>query len=412
MRLLGRDVYYGWVQVVALGITETVSWGVVYYAYSALVVPMQQELGWSRAEIAGAYSVALVVSALAALPVGRWIDRRGARALMTVGSVLSVLLVLAWSAVRDLTAFYLLWGLIGLAQAMVLYEPSFAVVATWFSRRRGQALTLLTTFAGFASTIFLPLTAYLVERQGWRAALVTLAIVLAVVTIPLHALVLRRRPEDMGLRPDGAAADAQPPRPEPSVSVGAALRGSAFWWLALAFSLGTLLVVGQTVHLVPYLIGLGYDPALAAAAAGVIGAMKAPARIVFGPLGDRLSVRSVTALLYALQSAGLAILLLVPGEVGVFTFAIVFGAAIGALTTARPALLAELFGRASYATISGAMAASGVLARAVAPLGMGAVYDRLGTYDPAWWALAALSLVGGAAVLAASADRIGRSTKP
>jgi hypothetical protein len=100
-----------------------------------------------------------------------------------------------------------------------------------------------------------------------------------------------------------------------------------------------------------------------------------------------------------MQTFALALLLLVPGEVGVFGFAVVFGAAVGALTTARPALLAEVYGRANCAAISGAMTASGVVARALAPLGIGVLYDPLGTYAPVWWALALLALVGGAAVL-------------
>jgi MFS family permease len=415
VRIRGRAVYYGWLQVVVLGITETTSWGILYYAYSVLVVPMQAELGWSRSALTGAFSLALVVSALAAVPVGRWIDRHGARALMTVGSALSALLLLAWAAVGDLPTFYALWALIGVAQAMVLYEPSFAVVAAWFQRRRGQALTVLTTMAGFASTIFLPLTAWLVDAQGWRGALVTLAVLLAVVTVPLHALALRRRPEDMGLRPDGAqpeATNALAATLEPAVGVAAALRGREFWWLAGAFSLGALVLIGQNVHFVPYLVGAGYDPGLAAAAAGLVGAMKAPARVVFGPLSDRLSVRALTALLFGLQTLALSVLLLVPGQPGVFAFAIVFGAAAGAMTTARPALLAEIYGRASYATISGAMTASGVVARALAPLGIGAAYDLLGTYVPVWWALAALGLLGAAAVLVAGRGRPAPAVEP
>src|SRR5262245_55515403 len=251
--------------VFALGVTETTSWGIAFYAYSVLVVPMQAELGWSRAAVTGAFSVALATSALAAVPVGRWIDRHGARALMTAGSVLSVLLILAWSRVVGLAAFYALFVGVGVAQAMVLYEPSFAVVAAWFRRDRGRALTLLTTMAAFASTIFLPLTAVLVEWQGWRGALVSLAAVPAVVTLPLHALVLRRRPEGLGLGVDVAApAEAAAAGSEASLTVRAALRGRSFWWLALAFSLSTVLVTAQSVHFVPYLVGAGHGPALAA----------------------------------------------------------------------------------------------------------------------------------------------------
>lgn len=412
MRLFGRDFYYGWPLVMVLGITQTTSWGIVYYAYSVLIIPMQAELGWSRAEVTGAFSLALAVSSLAAFPVGRWIDRHGARALMTVGSILSVLLLLAWSTVRDLASFYAVWVAIGLAMALVLYEPSFAVAAAWFRRRRGQAMTVITTMAGFASTIFLPLTAWLVIAQGWRGTLVTLALLLAVVTIPLHALVVRRRPEDLGLTVDDDPPAVAAARPERAIGVRAALGGSAFWWLALAFSLGTIIAIAQHVHFVPYLVGLGHDPALAAAAAGLIGAMKSPARIVFGPLADRVPVRHLTALLYILQTLALGILLLIPGEVGIFGFAIVFGAAVGALTTARPALLAEVYGRVHYGAISGAMVASGAVARALAPIGIGALYDGLGTYVPIWWALALIAMLAAGVLRLAAAPDGARAPSP
>ena len=168
-------LYYGWVLVVALGITETVSWGILYYAFAVFVLPMEAELGWSRTAISGAFALAVLLSGLAAVPVGRWLDRNGARALMTAGSAAGTGLVLAWSTVRDLPVFYLIWAAIGLTMATVLYEPAFAVVTVWFRRRRASALTAVTLVAGLASTIFLPLAGWLLERQGWRQALVTLA---------------------------------------------------------------------------------------------------------------------------------------------------------------------------------------------------------------------------------------------
>src|SRR5712691_11229641 len=165
---------------------------------------MEAELGWSRAATTGAFSLALVVSGVGAIPVGRWLDRHGPRLLMTAGACVGPLLVLAWSRADNLAGFYLLWAGIGLVMAAVLYEPAFAVVAVWFDRQRTRALTAVTLIAGFSSTIFLPLAAWLVQVQGWRSALVSLAAILAIGTIPAHALLLRRRPEDLGLHPDGA----------------------------------------------------------------------------------------------------------------------------------------------------------------------------------------------------------------
>src|SRR5919199_6969011 len=197
-------MYYGWILVAALGFTETISWGVLNYAFTVYLAPMEAELGWSRGDMSGAFSLSLLLAGLAAVPVGRWLDRHGPRLLMTLGSIAGPLLVLAWSRVDSLPHFYLIWALIGVTMSVALYDPAFATVAVWFERYRVRALTAITLMAGFASTIFIPLAGWLVQLQGWRASLVTLAIILAAGTIAPHALLLRRRPEDLGLHPDGA----------------------------------------------------------------------------------------------------------------------------------------------------------------------------------------------------------------
>src|SRR5579875_2552860 len=278
-------LYYGWVMLLAISFTEMVSWGVLYYAFTVFLKPMQAALGWSTAALTGAFSLALLCSACAALLVARFLDRHGTRLLMTLGACAASLLVLAWSAVQNLTLFYLIWAGIGIAMAAVLYDPAFALVANWFHRFRARALTILTFIAGFASVIFVPLAQWLVQLQGWRMALVSLAALLALVTIPLHALLLRRRPEDLGLVPDGdkalAATSLASVAEERSVPTRTALRGSAFWWIAAAFGLTMLTSGAITVHLVPYLINRGYSAGFAASMVGLIGVMALPGRLIF-----------------------------------------------------------------------------------------------------------------------------------
>ena len=123
--------HYGWVIVATLSVTETVTWGIVYYGFPVVLRPMEQDLGASRVAVTGAFSLGLGVSALAALPVGRWIDRHGARGLMTVGSCLATLLTFAWARVETLSALYAVWFGMGLAMAATLYEPAFAVIVSW-----------------------------------------------------------------------------------------------------------------------------------------------------------------------------------------------------------------------------------------------------------------------------------------
>jgi MFS family permease len=396
-----RRPYYGWVLAVVLGFTETVSWGVLYYTFSVLIAPTTAEMGWSRAEVSGALSAMLVVSGLAGLWVGRWLDEHGPRLLMTAGSIAAVPLVIAWSQVRDLFSFYVIWICIGVAFAAVNYGPAFATMIVWFRRDRSRALTLVTLVAGFSSTVFVPLAAWLVSVQGWRAALVTLALVLGVLTIAPHALLLRRRPADIGLGVDGNRLETgdgvTTALPELSASFREALRHPTFKWLALAFALYAL-GVGVPVHLVAYLGDHGYSLAFAAAATGGIGAAQVLGRLLFAPLERRLAPRTVSLLIYVGQPLALLILLFVPSELGIIAFVVLFGAARGAETLVRSTIVAGLYGPRRIASIAAVLTLATTLTQAIAPVSLGAVYDGVKSYVPGIWALIALSGVAAVAV--------------
>ncbi len=169
---------YRWVIVSTLSVTETISWGILYYAFGILLAPMEREMGWFRAESTAAFSIALLVSAAFAVPAGRWVDRGGARVMMTLGSCAAVALMVAWARVESLPALYLLWARLGVAMAAVLYEPAFAVLAKWFVHDRERAFTILTLAAGLASTIFNPISSMLAASLGWRDAVLALAAIL------------------------------------------------------------------------------------------------------------------------------------------------------------------------------------------------------------------------------------------
>jgi len=414
MRARVRRTYYGWILAVVLGFTENVSWGVLMYAFSVLIAPTALDLGWSRAEISGALSVMIVVSGIAGLAVGRWLDEHGPRLLMTVGSIASVPLVIAWSQARDLAFFYAVWVLIGIAFAMVNYGPAFATMIVWFRRNRSRALTIVTLLAGLSSTVFVPLTAWLVSVQGWRQALVTLAIVLGALTIVPHAVLLRRRPADIGLGVDGDAPDggrsSAPASPEPSASLREALRHPTFPWLASAFALFAL-GVGVPVHLVAYLGDHGYSLAFAAVATGGIGAAQVLGRLFFAPLERRFAPRTVSALIYAGQPIALVVLLLVPSELGVILFVVLFGAARGMETLLRSTIIAGLYGPRRIASIAAVLTLATTLTQALSPVSLGAVYDSVRSYVPGLWALMLLSGIAVAAVYVGD-RRPARSSRP
>ncbi len=379
-------IYYGWIVLLALAFTQVTSWGILYYGFSVFIKPTQQETGWSTAAMTGAFSVSLLCSGLAALFVGRWVDRHGPRLLMTVGSCAATLLILALATVHTLVVFYLIWAGIGVVSAAIFYEPAFAAIATWFIRHRSRALTIITFIGGFASVVYIPLIAWLIRGHGWRAALVILAIILAVLTIPAHALLLRRRPEDLGLVPDGGGgagkATARTPGIDHSMAARDAIRSASFRWLTIAFCLTLFANVAVVVHLIPYLTDHGYSSGFAASAAGLVGIMALPGRLIFTPLGGKIPRRYVTAAIFLLQALALVALMALHSTLAVVVFVVLFGIGFGAITPARASLVAELYGRKEYGTISGTMMLFVTIARSLAPVGAGLMYTAFGRYEP------------------------------
>jgi MFS family permease len=397
IRIGGREIYYGWVIVAAVSITETVTWGIIYYGFPVFLRPMEQDLGASRVAITAAFSIGLGVAALAALPVGRWIDRHGGRALMTGGSCLATLLTLAWARVESLPALYAVWFLMGLAMAATLYEPAFAVVVSWFRQGRDRALLTVTLVAGFASTIFMPIEAWLLTRVGWRSALTLLAVVLAVVTIPIHALVLRRGATIGTPAADGTRAGV------PGMTLREAAGTLVFWVLAVAFFLGNFSTAAVSVHLIPYLVDRGYTATLAAAIIGWMGAMQVPGRLLFVPISAWLGARWMVASVFFGQAVGLAQLPYIVALGTALPFILVMGGSNGMSTLSRATSLAQIFGARHYGAISGAVALGANGARAVGPVGASLLLLGLGGYPSVFWTLAASLVLASLAVLIAGA---------
>lgn len=397
LRVGARRIPYGWVIVVAVSITETVTWGIIYYAFPVFLRPMEQDLGASRVAITAAFSIGLGVAALAGLPVGRWIDRHGGRGLMTAGSCLAAALTYAWGRVESLPALYAVWFLMGLAMAATLYEPAFAVVVSWFRERRDRALLTVTLVAGFASTIFMPIEAWLLTRVGWRHTLTILAVVLAVITIPIHALVLRRG------RTVTRAASGDLTSSVPGMTLGEAARTLVFWVLALAFFVGNFSTAAVSVHLIPYFVDRGYTATVAAAVIGWMGAMQVPGRLLFVPISAWLGARWMVASVFFGQALGLAQLPLISAIGTAIPFILVMGGSNGMSTLSRATSLAQIFGVRHYGAISGAVALGANGARAVGPVGASLLLLSLGDYPSVFWVLAATLVLASLAVLVAGA---------
>jgi cyanate permease len=280
---------------------------------------------------------------------------------------------------------------------------AFAVLAVWFRRYRPRAMLVVTLMAGLASTIFVPLSTWLAQAVGWRGALEILALIFALGTIPLHALVLRRRPEDLGQRPDGELflEGSSRPAPEPSVSAKEALRRPTFWWLSLGFALSRATSIALTAHMVPLLLEKGYSPALAATAAGMVGVMQLAGRIVYTPFSQRGSLFYLSAAFLGCYTLGLLGLLWVPGGLGLWVFVLFFGLANGSISLAKPALIAETYGATHYGSINGSMTSIIAVAQTIAPFAAGALHQLTGGYNAVLWVFAALAAASALAIVQA-----------
>jgi len=381
--------------VATLSVTEVVSWGVVYYAFAAFLVPMQRELGYSTAQLTGAFSLALLISGACGIAVGRHLDRHSPRGLMTAGSVLATLLVVAWSQVHGLAVFYLTWAGLGFVMAAILYEPAFVVLAKWFpdAGERRRAMTALTLVAALASFIFLPLSQALIDAHGWRDALLILAAILAVVTIPLHALALRPAP-----------AAPHPPRHarEASAQARRVLHSRSFWLFTAAFFLATTTGIAMTILAIPYLIARGYSASFAAFAVGLVGLSQIPGRIIFAPLAGRLPRSLTLPSVFALIALGMTVLATAHGNALVIAGLVLLGMGNGMTTLARATVIADRYGAAAYGAIAGVAASATTAARAVGPVSA-AAYAAATGYQTLLWTLAILTL--GASLLVFLSER-------
>jgi MFS family permease len=379
--------------VAALAAGQLLSWAALFYAFTSFVLPMQQELGWSRPTLMGAFTFGLVVCGLVAYAVGAAIDRGRERLVLTGGALLAGAGFFAWAFVSQPWMLYATWAMLGAAMAMTLYEPAFSILTRRYPTRFRDGITRLTLVGGFASTVSFPAVAGLINAFGWRGALLAIGAVLAGLVAPLHAWALRGPARAFTPARGAAAADA---------TLREALRTPSFWLLTLAFTLYAFVSAAFWAHVKPALAAKGIGEAQALAVLVWFGPAQVAGRFV-----HLLAGRSL-----ALQRLGLVVLAGVPVSFVLFAFgtgvpvlvafALLFGLANGLVTIVRGGIVPEYFGRAQIGRISGAMSAVALLARALAPLGAALLLVVVSGYREVMLALAALGIV---AVLAFAAAR-------
>jgi len=320
----------------------------------------------------------VLTSGFVGFGIGRAIDRFGARTLMSVGSLVLGISLLLLSQVHTVAAFDAVWGVgFGLGTALTYYPVSFTVTANWFERRRTSALGLLTFMGAFSSVVFYPLNGALLAAYGWREMVVILGIIQIVVTLPLHAIIVRRHPEDLGLRPDGGAYEGSPRATLPGATLMQALQSRTFWMMTAAISLSFFAATAITVQHIAFLISRGFAPQLVATLVGLWGVAYLPGRTIVARASPGIS-QYLLALAFGLQAAGVAILLSAHSIFAIVGYLLLFAGAYGAGAPLRGAIMAEKFGRRSYGTIIAAQGIPIALLSALGPLVCGRLVDVVG----------------------------------
>lgn len=389
-----------------LGVAQIVSWGTYHYSFALLADPLGQELGVDKATVYGAATLGLIISALAAFPVGSLIDRGRGRAIMVLGSLLGGLMLIGWGRVADLWTLYAIHAVIGLVQAMTLYEPAFAVLNRQTGKDARKAITNLTLWGGFSSTVFVPLIQFLMDSVGWRDTLVILGLINITLCVGLHLLVIERAPAP---EPDNALTKAIS-RENEREAVRIAMRHPSFWLLAFTFTAYHFAVPVMTFHTYPMLLERGFGTGAVVLAMAMIGPAQVAGRVILGTFLMNQPIRRIGSIIVCMLPVALALLWLFPAGFAVLVpFAILYGSCIGIMTIVRGTSVPELVTRQAYGAINGAMNLPGTIAKALSPLAAAMLWQATGSYDAVLLACVATALLSvggywGAVMMARRAD--------
>jgi len=392
---LAPKVFYGWFVAFGCGLLSFVVVGIGFYGLVVFLDALVAEHGWDRAQVAAATSLYWVVTGLVGIPIGRGVDRFGARGFLLAGVLVMALALVGIGRVTAPWQIFPLYVVLGIGFSLAGSIPSGAIITRWFSARRGMAMMLAHTGVSLGGIILVPLFSGWIATHGLAVAVDRLAAILLVVSLPMIGFVLRSDPRSHGLEADGgqaiSAEETQTSRPRPGPrSQADILRSPAFRRLAASFGLMLFCQVAFAMHELAFFRGR-IGPELAALAVSVTAGGSLVGRLVVGSFADRMDRRPLAAALFLLQAVMVALAASAEGTTALLVAAAGFGFTIGNIFLFQSLLVAELFGAASFGTALGLLQLVSQIASGLGPLALGLLRSAHGAYEPAlFW------LVGGA----------------
>jgi len=388
-------IFYGWYIVAASFLTWMTADAFGMYTFGLFIGPIAKELGWTTVMITFAQSLRSMIGGLVGPIIGPMADtRHGARILMSGGIVISGGVAIMVSYMSEPWHFYVIYGLVGSLGMMGFGGlVTNTVIAKWFIRMRGRAMGIAATGVSVSGMLLVPLVTYLIAHYGWRRTLVVLGLIIWGVSFVPVVLLIRRRPEDMGLLPDGDEAPMEGPAGATVTVTGSysggervwtlkeSLRTPALWLLLLAFTLSSLGMTGAMIHFYPFLASRGISGELGAAIITVFAFACAAVKVPWGILAEHIHARYCVIASYLGCALGLAIVLEFDSVVFAFIYAIVYGIALGGIMVLRELVWANYFGRTFLGTIRGVVNPANLVAMAGGPLGAAWLKDLTGSYQ-------------------------------
>jgi MFS family permease len=388
--------FYGWVLVAVSFVTMAIGVN-ARTAFSLLLPPILDEFQWDRGVTAGAFSFGFLISAIVTPLVGWLTDRRGPRLVVEAGVVLMGSGLLLASLIREPWHLYLSLGaLVGGGVNLLAYTGQSLYLTNWFVDRRGLALSIAFSGVGVGSVTILPWLQSVIAGSGWRAACWSLGLLVLAALAPIN-LLLRGKPAELGLEPDGTSRHRTGPAIPPVAADGGAssdwtlsqaMRTTRFRWLALSYFCALFTWYAVQVHQTKYLTEIGFDPQSAAWALGLVSLLAVPGQIALGHLSDRIGrewVWSIGNGGFVLACAALLALPAMPGAPLLWVAVVAQGTLGYSLTSVLGVIPRESFGSRNYGSIFGTVMVAAILGGAAGPWLAGASHDWTGSYSLALW---------------------------
>ena len=410
-------LFYGWWIVGSLAIVNFAVEATAIFSFAVFLKPMSEDLNISRGAISWVVASRRIATGVASLLVGRFIDRYGARVMLTVAASVAGMAVIGLGWVQNWWQFLLLFTLVGLSGITMPGNLLTSVpVQKWFVQKRGRATSYVTAGFGIGGMTFVFVHQQIIDAFNWRVAWVASGIFVLAVVIPLAWLVMRRQPEDMGLRPDGAdeppaVAPAQQqqlatPADETSWTSRQALRTVATWQIMLSYVLISFAMGGVQLHRVAFWEDRGYDRTLIASSFSLDAAFFFVGILSAGFLAERFHVRLVGAYAMAVAAVGIVATILLDAPWVLFFSAVALGIGQGTNAVVQIHIWPTYFGRANIGAIRGYVVPAIIISQALGAPFAGMFFDVVNSYTPAFWTGAIAVIIAALLLIAARAPRL------